>query len=203
MAPLISFHHIGGLAPIFPNKTQIHSLKILMEPYRVDPSRILQQSFCYDNKRKWSIAIAWGYTIQIYPWLVNSYELHMPLQTFKTWRSWSNGPFTFNTRPMPADHDPCKWPIIYFLDQIDEVGMGGTRTRYKIAKSGKACKNADFALAMTVNSITVSSKKMAPDYWQKAPHRQCCEIMDKGRIKSGNMQIKIRNCRPSETATTI
>ncbi|MFQ6664576.1 hypothetical protein Gotur_031646 [Gossypium turneri] len=200
MAPLLSFHHVEALTPMFPNKTRPDSLKALIEPYRLDPSRILQQYICYDSKRKWSITIAWGYTIQIYPWLVNAVDLHMPLQTFKTWRSWSNGPFTFKTRPVPDN--PCEQPVLYFLDRVKEVGLSGTRTRYKLSMLGKYCNNTtDSAPVMAVKNIVVTSMKMAPDYWQKAPHRQCCEIMDKGSIKSGTMQIRIRNCRQWETTS--
>ncbi|XVE99602.1 hypothetical protein REPUB_Repub03eG0214400 [Reevesia pubescens] len=165
MAPLVSFHHVNALIPMFPNKTQIDSLKTLIKAYRVDPGRIIQQSICYDSKRKWSLVIAWGYTIQIYPWFLSAYDLHKPLQTFKTWGTWSNGPFTFNTRPLTAD--PCKWPIVYFLDQVEEVGMSGTRTIYKFARSEKTCISADYAPVMAVNNVTVTSMKMAPEYWQK------------------------------------
>ncbi|KAK8976666.1 hypothetical protein V6N11_057266 [Hibiscus sabdariffa] len=171
MSPLLSFHHVEALAPMFPNKTRTKSLKTLIEPYRLDPYRILQQSICYDSKRKWSIAIAWGYTIQIYPRPVTALDLHVPLQTFKTWRTWSNGPFTFNTRPMPAD--PCEQPVIYFLDQVEEVGSTGTRTRYSLDTSGKTCNNKTVrAPVMAIKDIIVSSMKMAPDYWQKSKSLQ-------------------------------
>ncbi|XVE92339.1 hypothetical protein REPUB_Repub01dG0088600 [Reevesia pubescens] len=156
---------------MFPNKTRIDSLKTLIQAYWVDLGRIFQKGICYDSKRKWSFVIAWGYTIQIYPWFVTAFDLHKPLQTFKTWRSWNNGPFTFNTRTMPVD--PCKWPIVYFLNQVEEVGMSGTRTSYKFAKSEKTCNKSNYAPVMAVNNITISSMKMAPDYWQKALHRQC------------------------------
>ncbi|KAE8683100.1 Beta-1,3-N-acetylglucosaminyltransferase lunatic fringe, putative isoform 1 [Hibiscus syriacus] len=200
MAPLLSFHHVEALAPMFPNKTRTGSLEALIEPYRLDPYRILQQSICYDNKRKWSIAVAWGYTIQIYPKPVAAFDLHTPLQTFKTWRSWSDGPFTFNTRIMPVD--PCEQPVIYFLDRVEEVGSTGTRTRYKLDTSGKTCNNtAVYAPVMAIKSIIVTSMKMAPDYWQKAPHRQCCEIKDRGSKKKGSMLIRIRKCRQWETTS--
>lgn len=179
MAPLVSFHHLDALVPIFPNTTRINSLKTLIQAYRVDPGRILQQSFCYESKRKWSFVISWGYTIQLYPWFVTAFDLHKPLQTFKTWRTWSNGPFTFNTRPMSAD--PCEWPIIYFLDQVEEVSTSGTRTRYRLAVSEKTCNRADYAPAMAVKTITVSSMKMAPDYWQKRVSFNCITSKEKYR----------------------
>ncbi|XVF83728.1 hypothetical protein PTKIN_Ptkin16aG0515100 [Pterospermum kingtungense] len=199
MAPLISFHHLDTLIPLFPNQTRIGSLRTLFKAYQLDPGRILQQSICYDSERKWSMVISWGYTIQVYPWLVTAYELQMPLQTFKTWGTRSNGPFMFNTRSMP--NDACEWPIVYFMDQVEEVGSSGTKTTYKFALSEESCNRSDYASVMSVANIVVSSMKMPPDYWQKAPHRQCCEIMDVGGIEEGSMQVRIRNCRKFETTS--
>lgn len=167
LAPLLSLHHLDYLEPIFPNQTQIDSAKSLMRAYRLDPSRILQQSFCYDLKRKWSVSIAWGYSIQIYTSLLTARFLERPLLTFKTWRSWNNGPFTFNTRPLNSD--PCHQPVTYFLNEAVEVAKSGTVTTYKkfAAKQGKSCGRADYARATAVQRIRVSSLKMDPEYWRK------------------------------------
>ncbi|GAV89860.1 DUF604 domain-containing protein, partial [Cephalotus follicularis] len=86
MTPLVSLHHLDYVDPIFPNQTRINSLKSLMGAYRVDPNRILQQSICYYQKRNWSISVAWGYSIQLYPMLLPAFKLEVALQTFKTWR---------------------------------------------------------------------------------------------------------------------
>lgn len=198
VAPLVSLHHVDDVDPILPHQTQIDALKALMEPYRIDPARILQQSFCYDPKRKWSVSISWGYTIQIYPSLVTADVLEMPFQMFKTWRSWADGPFAFNTRSVSPD--PCSQPVIYFVDRVWEVGRTGSLTTYERSdlKGGRGCKRADYARVLAVQSIAVSSMKMGPDYWNKAPHRQCCEIMDRGSIKSRSMRIRVRKCRAHE-----
>ncbi|GMY08457.1 hypothetical protein FCV25MIE_03696 [Fagus crenata] len=201
LAPLLSLHHLDYLNPMFPNQTQIESLNSLMHAYRVDPARILQQSFCYNYRRKWSVSIAWGYTIQLYTTLLPAKDLETPLLTFKTWRSWKDGPFTFNTRPMSSD--PCGQPVTYFLDKVQKVGKCGTLTTYKrfVGKQGKSCGKAEYGRAMAVKRIIVSSMKMDPEYWKKAPRRQCCEIMDHGTKKSRIMRIRIRKCRPWETIT--
>ncbi|KAL5733176.1 hypothetical protein ACOSP7_032518 [Xanthoceras sorbifolium] len=195
MAPLVSLHHVEYLDSLFPNLTRISSLKILMFASRVDPNRILQQSICYDTKRKWSVSISWGYTVQIYPFLLSANNLAMPLQTFKTWRSWSDGPFVFNTRPV--SNNPCQHPVVYFLDQAEKVGQTGTRTTYTRSgpKFGKGCHRSEYIEAMAVEKIVVTSLKMDPDYWHKATQRQCCEIMDGGSIKDGTMKIRVRKCR--------
>ncbi|KAJ0046006.1 hypothetical protein Pint_06357 [Pistacia integerrima] len=197
IAPLVSLHHIDYLNSLFPNRTQIESLETLIHAYRIDPNRILQQSFGYDGKRRWCISISWGYTIQIYPFLVSANNLAMPLQTFKTWRSWSNGPFVFNTRSLSPD--PCHNPVVYFLNRAEKVGMTGTRTTYigPVPKFGH-CKNGEYAKASTLKRIIVSSMKMDPEYWHKAPQRQCFEILDGGSIRGEILRIRIRKCRPKE-----
>lgn len=73
--------------------------------------------------------------------------------------------------------------------------MAGSRSIYKMGKLDKKCKGMDHAKVMSVKEIVVSSMKMPTDYWQKAPRRQCCEILDQGRIKDGGLRIRIRKCR--------
>ena len=165
LAPLVSLHHLDQLKPVFPNHTQIHSLKKLMSAYHLDPARIVQQSLCYDRKRRWSISISWGYTIQIYTTMLSAADLQMPLRTFKTWRSWSDGPFAFNTRPMSSD--PCQNPAMFFLDHVKRVGTSGTITRYKrfVPKEQKKCMRAD-TNAVEVKRIRVSALKLDPEYWK-------------------------------------
>ncbi|KAK8485834.1 hypothetical protein V6N13_149682 [Hibiscus sabdariffa] len=51
LAPLVSLHHLDYVQPVFPGMTQIESLKKLTTAYEMDPSRALQQSFCYNLKR--------------------------------------------------------------------------------------------------------------------------------------------------------
>ncbi|KAG6578417.1 hypothetical protein SDJN03_22865, partial [Cucurbita argyrosperma subsp. sororia] len=200
LAPLVSLHHLDRLEPLFPNQTRIDSLNLLMQAYRVDSSRILQQSLCYDRRRKWSVSIAWGYSVQIYPFMVAATDLEVPFQTFKTWRTWSDGPFNFNTRPVSSD--PCWRPVVYFLKQVQEVGSRSIKTRYQrfVAKEEKVCETIEYGRVMAVKDVTVSSTKMDTELWMKAAQRQCCEIMDRGR--NDNIGIRIRKCRNIETITT-
>ncbi|KAK3005126.1 hypothetical protein RJ639_017850 [Escallonia herrerae] len=167
VAPLISLHHLDYVKPLFPNQTQFESLNTLIQAYRVDSARTLQQCFCHyrGRRRKWSISISWGYTVQIYPILLTANNLERPLQTFHTWRSWSKGPFTFNTRP--PSPDPCEQPIIYYLDWVQEVDNNETLTSYKryVVESEKKCNKPDYRLA--VERVVVSALKMDPDEWKK------------------------------------
>ncbi|XP_058207133.1 uncharacterized protein LOC131320439 [Rhododendron vialii] len=195
VTPLVSFHHLDSVNPLFPGRTQLESLQILIQAYRIDPVQTLQQSFCHDRKRKWSISVAWGYTAQIYPSLLAAKDLATPMHTFKTWRSWSNGPFTFNTRPVKSD--PCQQPIIYFLDEVEEVGHGQTLTRYKVnlGEPQKKCGSSITA----VQRIVVLASKMDPQELVEGPRRRCCEIGES--LKRNTMRVRIRNCKRCETVT--
>ncbi|PHU13922.1 hypothetical protein BC332_15127 [Capsicum chinense] len=128
----------------------------------------MQQCFCYYHKYKWSISVSWAYAVQIYPWLLSAKDLETPLQTFRTWRSWSNGPFTFNTRPTSSE--PCEQPVIFYLDSIKVDGKGKTVvTTYKKSpiKQEKKCSQVNYARAFAIEKIVVSSLKMDPRKWEK------------------------------------
>lgn len=167
VAPLVSLHHLDYVDPIFPNMTRIDSVRKLVMAYKTDPGRTLQRSFCYDPKRNWSVSVSWGYSVELYPFLPTARELETAFKTFKTWRSRSDGPFTFNTRPVNSD--PCGKPILYFLDRVDDVGGGQTRSSYKryVDVSGKECERLDYAPALAVQNVDVSAPQFMPHLWRK------------------------------------
>ncbi|XP_047154944.1 uncharacterized protein LOC124826215 [Vigna umbellata] len=199
LVPLVSLHHLDQLNSLFPNQTQFHSMEKLISAYHVDPARTVQQSFCYDHKHRWSISISWGYTIQIYPFLLMASDLQMPLQTFRTWRSWKDGPFTFNTRPMSSD--PCQKPAVFFLDEVTEVGKSGSVTIYKRHEGSEGNCTREGISNVELESITVSALKLDPEYWKSVLRRHCCQPLAGGSINNGSMHIRIRKCRPQETIT--
>ncbi|MCL7045177.1 hypothetical protein MKW94_019414 [Papaver nudicaule] len=187
IAPLVSLHHLDEVKPIFPTgMNQIESLENLAGAYTMDPGRTLQQSICHDFKRKWSVSVSWGYTVQIYPRL-----------TFQTWKSWGNEPFTFNTRPISPE--PCDRPLVYFLDNVDRVGENDeTLTSYKrfVPEPGwNDCNRDDFRSVFAVHTVNITSPRMDPVEWSKAPRRQCCEItspMD--GTDNTVVQVRIKRC---------
>ncbi|KAH7853772.1 hypothetical protein Vadar_006374 [Vaccinium darrowii] len=186
VTPLVTLHHLDSVNPLFPGQTQLESLQTLIQAYRVDPTQTLQLSFCHYRKQKWSVSIAWGYTVQIYLSLLDAKDLAMPMRTFRTWRSWSDGPFTFNTRPVESD--PCVQPFIYFLDKVEVVGRDQTMTTYKVnlEKPQKKCGSA----LMAVQRIVVLASKMDPQELEEGPRRRCCEIGES--LKRNTMGIDIR-----------
>lgn len=166
VAPLVSLHHLDYVDPIFPATTQIDALRRLISAYKTDPSRILQHSFCYDTIRNWSVSVSWGYTIQIYPSLVTARELETPFLTFKSWRTSSTEPFTFDTRPI--SEDPCERPIVYFLDRVYEVGSKQTLTTYRkhVEVSDAQCESREYSRVSSVEFIDISLAKWMPALWK-------------------------------------
>ncbi|CAL1387393.1 unnamed protein product [Linum trigynum] len=203
MAPLISLHHLGAMNPLFPGQDHLTSLRTLYGAYRADPPRILQASYAYDHTLNWSVSISWGYTVQLYPTLVAVHDLQVPLQTFRTWRTFSEGPFTFNTRPLKGS-DPCSIPIVFMFVKVQNIGTWGTLTIYKRLDPAVTCRRHDYVRAMSVRWVVVSSVRMEPDHWSKAPRRQCSEFVNGGgRMRVGTLQIRIRKCGDREIVSTI
>ncbi|KDP35680.1 hypothetical protein JCGZ_09118 [Jatropha curcas] len=198
LAPLISLHHLDYVQPIFPGMTQIDSLKKLVKPYEMDPGRTLQHSFCHDFNRNWSVSVSWGYTIQLYPSLVMAKQLEMAFRTFQTWRTWSNEPYTFNTRPI--SQDPCERPVVYFLDRIERVGRSKTLTVYRrhVEPADMSCDRPEYGVIEAVQFVNVTSSTLKPDIWNMAPRRQCCEIINR---ENEVVEVKIRGCNPFESVT--
>lgn len=167
VAPLISLHHLDYVQPLFPASSRVGSIKRLIRAYNTDPSRVLQQSFCYDPTRNWSISVSWGYNVQLYPFFVTAKDLSTPLQTFLTWGSWSREPFTFNTRVI--SFDPCERPILYYFDRVKRSGYGSTTTFYKRLGSDhrRHCGEKTYAGAYLVKGFNVSAAFLDHSIWNK------------------------------------
>ncbi|MCL7035657.1 hypothetical protein MKW94_009512 [Papaver nudicaule] len=204
VAPLVSLHHLDYLKPIFPTSAnQIDALKLLVGAYKMDTARTLQQSFYHDWQRDWTVSVSWGYTVQIYPRFVLDSLLRTPFQTFQTWGSWKDEPFTFNTRPLSPD--PCEQPLVYFLDDANngsEVGGNSeTVTSYKkfVAEPWNECNEDHFRSALALHTINITASKMDLDMLSKAPQRQCCEITTPFTGAEDNViQIRIKSCSYEE-----
>ncbi|KAL1559439.1 hypothetical protein AAHA92_09783 [Salvia divinorum] len=197
LAPLVSLHHIDSVNSLFPNQTQLESVSTLMKAYKSDPSRILQQCFCYHRKYKWSVSVSWGYAVQIFPVSLTAKELETPQQTFKTWRSRSDGPFTFNTRPVSSDH--CQRPIGFFLNSAEEETEKTVTTYRKVEPQPVNKCNKDYARAVAIENVVVLASKMEQQEWDQSARRHCCDI--DGNLGHRTMRIRIRRCKHSEAIT--
>ncbi|KAK9158865.1 hypothetical protein Scep_005439 [Stephania cephalantha] len=200
-APLVSLHHLDYVEPLMPNKTREESVRALHRAYKRDPARALQQSVCYDLQRNWSVSVSWGYTVQIHNRLITGKELLTPLQTFRSWRSWSEGPFTFNTRE--ESEDTCEREVRYFVSDVvgDGEGTSSVYKRFDIEGEREGCGDG----ASLPKSVDVAAVKMDPLEWIKfkAPRRHCCEVINEHEeeTESSVLQVRIRRCKPGETLT--
>lgn len=171
VAPLVSLHHLDYVEPINPRgRSQIEALRSLVDVSRFDPARIIQQCFCYESGPgyKWSVSVSWGYTVQLYPWVLAPKDLEVPLQTFRTWRSFSDGPFTFNTRPLKPD--PCEQPLFkFFLVRVRELEGAATMTEYSrdVSEADWRCNRHDFDAALKVRAVKVFAPRMDPAAWSR------------------------------------
>ncbi|RDX63799.1 hypothetical protein CR513_57728, partial [Mucuna pruriens] len=201
VAPLVSLHHLDYVHPLFPNMTRVDSVRKLFTAYKTDPGRTLQHSFCYDLRRNWSVSVSWGYSVELYPSILTAKDLETAFRTFHTWRSWSDGPFTFNTRPVNTD--PCETPLVYVMDRVRNVSRDKTRSTYRryIDDSRKECERANYARALAVQYVDVYASHFEPDLWKKAPRRQCCEIINGGDGVNNAVGVKIRGCHRFESVT--
>lgn len=205
VAPLVSLHHLDHIEPISPaGHTALDAARPLVRASQFDPARLLQQAFGYQRGPGyvWSVSVAWGYTVQLYPWAVAPHELEVPLQTFKTWRSWANGPFVFNTRPLMGPDTPCWRPAMFFLSRVRNGTAGGTVSEYarrREGKSEKECNKASFRAASTVHTVKVFAPKMSQNEWRRAPRRHCCKTK---RTSWGSvLEVRIRYCSRGELTT--
>jgi hypothetical protein len=172
VTPLVSLHHLDHIQPISPRgKTALDAVRPLVDASRYDPARALQQSFCYQRGPggyTWSVSVAWGYTVQVYPWAVAPHELEVPLQTFRTWRSWAEGPFVFNTRKLNPN-DACARPAMFFLSRMRNETARTTVTEYArhAVPAAKECDKASFRAASTVHTVRVFAPKMSENDWTR------------------------------------
>ncbi|XP_009793115.2 uncharacterized protein [Nicotiana sylvestris] len=159
LSPLISLHHVERMQSIFPNMTKIQALKHLFKAANADPTRISQQTICYDRNNSLSISVAWGYAIQVYEGNIKLPDLITVLRTFEPWDKDKKRPrFMFRTRV--ESNDPCK-KMVAFLKSVDSYG-NNVWTNYARYRVGKTCAK-DGNKIKNLEEIRVFSRKLDAD----------------------------------------
>ncbi|KAG9155873.1 hypothetical protein Leryth_004119 [Lithospermum erythrorhizon] len=196
VAPLVSLHHLDLVQPIFPNVTQLGSLKILKLAMELDSAGLAQQSICYDTTRNWTISVSWGYTVQIQRGIISARMMEMPVRTFFNWyKSNEQNEFSFNTRPFVKNS--CQTPFVHmFSHGRYNSSTNQTFTKYeKFPNEKTRCKwrmaNPD---RITEAHVT---KKRDPHLWDnKAPRRNCCRVLPSEQQHI--LVVDVGGCRPGE-----
>ncbi|KAK7261062.1 hypothetical protein RIF29_27365 [Crotalaria pallida] len=194
LTPLLSLHHVDRTEPIFPNKTNIKAFQHLFEAANADSQRIVQQTVCYHKQFSWTISISWGYAIQVF-------QNHMPLpdvlrvpQTFRPWSEETVLKDIYNFNTVPIQPDPCKRPIIFYLDNVSSMEDGAIISNYR--KSFQNC-SYDMASLNKLEVIKVFSKKLDLDIKQLlSPRRHCCDILPSRA--DDQLEVAIRECKDEE-----
>ena len=155
-APLLSLHHFGALAPLFPGMDRHGSVLQIMKAANVDQSRMLQQSVCYVRARNWTLSVSWGYSAHVYENIFPRSYLKLPIETFRPWlRGWF--PFyMFNTRRV--SRNPCEAPHWFFFDSLEQVERGVvTSYTRKFIRNMTSCSFSGDISADPLASIRVFS----------------------------------------------
>ncbi|KAK6282090.1 hypothetical protein POUND7_015915 [Theobroma cacao] len=193
LTPLVSFHHIDHMDPIFPNMTRIKAMEHLLQAANVDSQRILQRTVCYDRWFSWTISVSWGYAVQVYGKHMYLPDVLPVQETFRQWKKGTGlaGVYTFNTREVHPD--PCHRPTTFFLDSVSS-SKAGIKSVYR--QSYENC-TIDMGSPRKLEEIRVSTKKLDLNYNQmQAPRRHCCDVLPSTSGKL--LDIAIRECSYDE-----
>uniref|UniRef100_A0A2P2K475 Uncharacterized protein n=1 Tax=Rhizophora mucronata TaxID=61149 RepID=A0A2P2K475_RHIMU len=170
------------------------AMEHLFDAVNIDPTRILQQTVCYDHQNSLTYSVAWGYSIQVFEGNEFLPDLLYLQRTFVPWRRSTAIDFShymFNTREYPRH--PCKRPAVFFVGSVisSENGILSNYTRHNIedCPRANAIKNLKY--------IEVFSHKLELDTEQMMipPRRQCCDVSS---VFKESMVISIRQCGSSE-----
>ncbi|TYG80624.1 hypothetical protein ES288_D02G231400v1 [Gossypium darwinii] len=190
LSPLVSLHHLDAMDPIFPNMDRTRALEHLFKAVKVDSSRILQQTVCYDHFNSLTVSDAWGYAVQIYE---GNQLLPDLLSVQKTFSPWKRGArvedhFLFNTREYPRNS--CQRPLVFFLKSVAS-NKNVVWSNYTRHSDGK-CLRPD--AIKSLKEVKVVSPELDIEQMM-APRRQCCEISSS---YDESMIINIKNCGVDE-----
>ncbi|PHT43241.1 hypothetical protein CQW23_17266 [Capsicum baccatum] len=164
LSPLLSLHHIDDVHSLFPKMTKIQALQHFFKAANADPARISQQYICYDRKNSLSIAVAWGYAVQVYEGDITVPELMTVLRSFESYDKNKRSPyFMFKTKV--ESRGPCQ-KMVAFLESVDSNGdnVWSNYTRHRV--KGKTCKKNGNKIIKNLEEITVFSSKLDIDAGQ-------------------------------------
>ncbi|CAN1750971.1 hypothetical protein LINPERHAP1_LOCUS4202 [Linum perenne] len=200
-APLLTLHHLDAVDPIFPSMDRFKAANHLMEPGKVDQSRLVQQTICYQRDNNFSFSISWGYSVHIYESIIPRSILRKPLETFRPWAS--DGVhypyFMFNTRRV--SNNPCEAPHVFFFRSIEQTNPSQNGQEVVITTYVRSPSNRDLTpcpvsgnhSADPISMIRVMSSATAH---QMAGVIECCDIEYKAEAKVAD--IKMRSCMKDE-----
>nr|DAD23252.1 TPA_asm: hypothetical protein HUJ06_024715 [Nelumbo nucifera] len=140
------------------------------------------------------LSVSWGYAVQVFegnqllPDLISLQRTFMP---WKRSRNVNSSHFMFNMREFPRD--PCKRPIIFFLESVF-IDTNVIWSNYSRRATVGNCLQK--SASQNLKQIKVFSHKLEFDLGQlQAPRRHCCDVF---RSSEEVMEIGIRQCLDDE-----
>ncbi|CAL5055212.1 unnamed protein product [Urochloa decumbens] len=199
VAPLVSLHHLDVVRPLFPDaRSRPAAVRRLFEgPVMLDSAGVMQQSICYDESRRWTVSVAWGFVVTVARGIIPPREMETPARTFQNWyRRADYKAHAFNTRPLARN--PCQHPALYYLDlAAARQGQGETTvTRYqRWRRRGEARPTCPWKIPdpdALIDTVLVL-KKPDPALWDRSPRRNCCRVLSSPNAAGhdGNKTITI------------
>ncbi|PHU12015.1 hypothetical protein BC332_18945 [Capsicum chinense] len=193
LSPLLSLHHIDDVHSLFPKMTKIQALQHFFKAANADPARISQQYICYDRKNSLSIAVAWGYAVQVYEGDITVPELMTVLRSFESYDKNKRSPyFMFKTKV--ESRGPCQ-KMVAFLESVDSNGdnVWSNYTRHRV--KGKTCKKNGNKIIKNLEEITVFSSKLDIDARQLLIGTMANEAEMPSWVKSIMARLDAINCQ--------
>uniref|UniRef100_A0A7C9DT44 Uncharacterized protein n=1 Tax=Opuntia streptacantha TaxID=393608 RepID=A0A7C9DT44_OPUST len=195
VTPFVSLHHLDVVEPIFPNMTQLQALQKLSIPMHLDSASLMQQSICYEKRKKWTISVSWGFAVQIVRGVLSPREMEMPTRTFLNWYKRADyTAYAFNTRPLARN--PCQKPYVYYMSeaQFDEAKNTTVSVYLRHLTEHPLCK-WNMVDPSTIEKVLVY-KKPDPQLWARSPRRNCARI--RHTRKKATMVIDVGVCKRHE-----
>ncbi|KAG7604525.1 hypothetical protein ISN45_At05g035980 [Arabidopsis thaliana x Arabidopsis arenosa] len=199
VAPLVTLHHLDVVEPIFPNMTRVDALKHLQVPAKLDSAGLMQQSICYDKRRKWTVSVSWGFAVQIFRGIFSAREIEMPSRTFLNWyRRADYTAYAFNTRPV--SRHPCQKPFVFYMTSTRVHPVTNmTVSRYEIHRVAHPECRWKMANPSDIKTVIVY-KKPDPHLWDRSPRRNCCRVKSK---KNNTLEISVAVCKEGEVVEVV
>lgn len=193
LMPLVSLTHLGKADPIFPNMAPIAALQHLFEAVSLDSERMLQQTVCYDRWFSWTISVSWGYAVQVFDHHVLLPDALRVQDTFSPWRKGEASNYMLTMSP--ANPDPCRRPVVFFLDEARAKGTTITTSYGRMLPDN--CSYDPMISPKKLEEVVVFSSKSNLGIKQlQAPRRQCCDVLHSS--KGAKLELSIRECKDDE-----
>lgn len=199
MTPVLSIHHLDIIGSLFPRKSRLVALRLLMRAARVEQASMFQQTITYAQQRRYSFSISSGYVVRVYQGFVAPWELEEAPRTFYSWYGSKNHDhFPFDVREIPDD--PCEKPTLFFLSKrfLNNTASGCIETVYLKHRLSESNSNGCDERINSVERIRVRSTPLDHSWFM--PRRLC------GRVetwKNDTIDIFVRPCQQGELVVGV